>query len=133
MNIRQLLISISAICVVSGSVFGQVFPGRKGFDAHGGYLSSTGKATGRLQLETIDGRHFLITPEGHGFLSIGVTHAGFPMKQQHERGHNSHIRMLTCQTTEFRCELPQRAAPAVVIAGEVLVARMKKEPDSDLG
>ncbi len=53
--------------------FSEVFPSEKGFDRYGGYLAYEGKATGRFHLETIDGRHFLITPDGHGFISIGVT------------------------------------------------------------
>lgn len=51
-----------------------VFPGKEGFDKYGGYKSIKGNATGRFHLETINGRHYLITPEGHGFISIGVTH-----------------------------------------------------------
>lgn len=31
-------------------------------------------ATGMFRLERINGRHCLVTPEGHGFLSLGVTH-----------------------------------------------------------
>ena len=52
----------------------EVLPGEKGFDNFGGYLSIKGKATGHFHLDTINGRHYLITPEGHGFISIGVTH-----------------------------------------------------------
>ncbi len=72
-------------CLISGSLFAQVFPDRKGFDRYGGYLAIKGTATGRFHLETIDGRHFLITPDGHGFLSIGVTHTGAIGHPEHQR------------------------------------------------
>ena len=51
-----------------------VFPNQKGFDRHGGYLNHQGTGTGRFHLEEINGRHFLVTPEGYGFFSLGVTH-----------------------------------------------------------
>ncbi|MEM6631877.1 MAG: hypothetical protein AAF694_19530 [Bacteroidota bacterium] len=51
-----------------------VFSGIEGFDPYGGYLSIKGKATGHFHLDTLNGRHYLITPAGHGFISIGVTH-----------------------------------------------------------
>ncbi|MEM0969592.1 MAG: hypothetical protein AAGJ31_09600, partial [Verrucomicrobiota bacterium] len=53
----------------SGGLAAEVFPGKEGFDRYGGYLAVKGEATGRFHLEKIDGRHFLITPDGHGFLS----------------------------------------------------------------
>jgi hypothetical protein len=61
---------------MSAGAFAEVFPDKKGFDNYGGYLNIKGKTTGRFHLETIDGRHFLVTPDGHGFLSIGVVHIG---------------------------------------------------------
>ena len=61
---------------MSGSLFAEVFPDREGFDRYGGYLSVKGTATGRFHLETIDDRHFLITPEGHGYIALGVCHTG---------------------------------------------------------
>ena len=62
------------VCVMVGVLSAEVFPERSGFDRYGGYLAYKGTATGRFHLETIGDRHFLITPEGHGFISIGVTH-----------------------------------------------------------
>ncbi|MEM9282586.1 MAG: hypothetical protein AAGA96_12225, partial [Verrucomicrobiota bacterium] len=56
-------------CLMSSSLLADVFPGKEGFDPYGGYLNIKGEATGRFHLEEIDGRHFLITPDGHGFLS----------------------------------------------------------------
>ena len=75
-NAYRLFILISAIRLLSGNLSAEVFPDKPGFDRFGGYLSYTGTATGRFHLETIGGRHFLVTPEGHGFISIGVTHTG---------------------------------------------------------
>lgn len=64
-----------------------VFPAKPGFDKYGGYLAWKGAATGRFHLETIGGRHFLITPDGHGFLSHGVTHTrglGIPEESRYD-------------------------------------------------
>lgn len=44
------------------------------FDAYGGYKGITAKATGFFRLEKIDGRHFLITPEGNGYRALGINH-----------------------------------------------------------
>ena len=76
MNARRLFTLILVIRLMSGSLSAEVFPEKNGFDRYGGYLSYKGTATGRFHLETIGGRHFLVTPEGHGFISIGVTHTG---------------------------------------------------------
>lgn len=72
---RQVILFFTA-CLMAGSLQAEVFPGKKGFDPYGGYLNIKGTATGRFHLEQINGRHFLITPDGHGFVSIGVTHTG---------------------------------------------------------
>lgn len=66
----------SIILVVTTSLSAQVFPGKKEFDKYGGYLSIKAKKTGHFHVEKIGGRHFLVTPDGHGFLSVGVTHTG---------------------------------------------------------
>ena len=76
MNRKRPVAFVLMTCLMSGSLFAQVFPDAEGFDPCGGYLNIKGKATGRFHLEQIDGRHFLVTPEGHGFFSVGVTHTG---------------------------------------------------------
>jgi hypothetical protein len=43
-------------------------------DSYGGVSALTGKATGFFHLDEIDGRHFLITPEGHGYRALGINH-----------------------------------------------------------
>jgi len=76
MNSNQLRTIILFFCCASNSLLAEVFPGREGFDRYGGYLALKGEATGHFHLDLINGRHFLITPEGHGFVSIGVSHTG---------------------------------------------------------
>lgn len=76
MKTRRLLILALATGLMSGGLCAEVFPEKKGFDRYGGYLSRKGTATGRFHLDTIGGRQFLVTPEGHGFIAIGVTHTG---------------------------------------------------------
>ena len=73
---RRLVTLLAITCLMSGSASAQVFPGKTGFDAYGGYINIKGEATGRFHLETIDDRHFLITPEGHGYSALGVCHTG---------------------------------------------------------
>jgi len=44
----------------------------QGFDAYGGLLAMPMKATGFFRKEKIDGRWWLVTPEGHAFFNKGV-------------------------------------------------------------
>lgn len=46
-------------------------------DRYGGALDVATAASGRFRVEEIDGRHWLVTPEGHGFFSAGVSHTTF--------------------------------------------------------
>ena len=43
-------------------------------DAFGGTMIVRSKPTGRFYVEKIDGRWWFVTPEGNGFLSVGVNH-----------------------------------------------------------
>ena len=45
-----------------------------GYDSWGGWNGVTTTATGRFRTERIDGVWWLITPDGHGFFSVGVDH-----------------------------------------------------------
>ena len=45
-----------------------------GFDSYGGNRMIKGRATGFFHVQEIDGRHFLITPEGHGYRALGINH-----------------------------------------------------------
>lgn len=42
------------------------------YDEYGGYTALQGDATGWFHTEIIDGRHWLVTPDGHGFYFTGV-------------------------------------------------------------
>ncbi len=44
------------------------------FDSFGGNMAIQGEATGFFHLEEIDGRHFLVTPEGNGYRALGLNH-----------------------------------------------------------
>ena len=44
-------------------------------DRYGGLLSIDAEATGWFRVENIDGRDYFITPDGHAFFSLGVTHS----------------------------------------------------------
>ena len=48
--------------------------GESEFDKYGGCTIIKGMATEFFHLEEIDGRHFLITPEGHGYRALGINH-----------------------------------------------------------
>jgi len=69
--LRTFVGSIPLIALLTASC---VAGGGGGADRYGGALSMKGKATGAFHLEKINGRHCLVTPDGHGFLSLGVVH-----------------------------------------------------------
>ncbi len=46
-------------------------------DVYGGLVSIRGKKTGFFHVERLDGRAWLITPDGNGFLSKGINHLSF--------------------------------------------------------
>lgn len=46
------------------------------FDRYGGSKAIKGRATGWFHIEEVKGRWFFITPEGHGYIPIGVNHVG---------------------------------------------------------
>ena len=43
-------------------------------DSYGGFTDVKGEKTGFFHTEKIDGRWMLVTPEGHGFWGIGMSH-----------------------------------------------------------
>ena len=45
-----------------------------GFDPWGGWRGITTAATGRFRVERLEGVWWLVTPDGHGFFSMGVDH-----------------------------------------------------------
>ena len=46
-------------------------------DKYGGFTRIRARATGFFRVEQLNGRWWLITPEGHGFLSVGVNHVDY--------------------------------------------------------
>jgi agarase len=46
-------------------------------DRFGGALEIESEATGRFRVEEIDGRHWFITPDGHGLFSAGINHVNW--------------------------------------------------------
>jgi hypothetical protein len=67
--VRTLLL---ALTLVASTAFAA--PPDPGYDSWGGWLGVTTTATGRFRTERIDGVWWLITPDGHGFFSVGVDH-----------------------------------------------------------
>jgi hypothetical protein len=43
-------------------------------DAYGGFTDIVGKRTGFFHTQQIAGRWWLVTPEGHGFFGVGISH-----------------------------------------------------------
>jgi hypothetical protein len=62
---------IFALSLLATALLSPASPGR---DEFGGLLSIKGSATGHFHLEEIGGRICLVTPDGHGFFSLGITH-----------------------------------------------------------
>ena len=50
--------------------------GAADLDDYGGWTDISATATGVFYIETISGRHLLVTPDGHGFIALGVNHLG---------------------------------------------------------
>lgn len=61
-----VLLSIPASCLAQSN-------GR--YDKYGGVVAIKGLKTGWFHVEQINDRWLFVTPEGHGFFSLGVTHA----------------------------------------------------------
>ncbi len=54
-----------------------LFPGTtqgQQLDRYGGFLDIEGKPTGFFHTERINDRWWLVSPDGHGFFGIGVSH-----------------------------------------------------------
>ena len=52
------------------------------FDRFGGYIGIQRKATGFFRVEEVAGRWMFITPEGHGYVALGVNHIDVFLKDQ---------------------------------------------------
>ena len=58
------------------------FPVQAQYDTYGGWVKLKGKKTGFFHTEQIDGRWWLVTPEGHVFISKGVCSVS-PARNRH--------------------------------------------------
>lgn len=56
------------------SVFFSLSASAKELDAYGGFTDIKGEETGFFHTQRIDDRWWLVTPEGHGFFGIGLSH-----------------------------------------------------------
>lgn len=54
------------------------------FDKFGGWKNIQGQKTGYFHTEMIDGKWWLVTPDGYGFISKGVNAFGFPEGKEKE-------------------------------------------------
>ncbi|MEM1443700.1 MAG: hypothetical protein AAGF67_15245, partial [Verrucomicrobiota bacterium] len=79
---RSLVPLFFAVGLGVSALLGLIFLGNSGmadesgsgFDSFGGNKAFRSEATGFFHLEEIDGRHYLITPEGHGYRALGINH-----------------------------------------------------------
>lgn len=67
---RRARIACVALLAVLGLGFDRCDP--DALDRYGGWRGIASDATGRFRVEEIDGRWWLVTPEGHAFFSAGV-------------------------------------------------------------
>lgn len=66
-------LGVLAIAVLTALTVGRAAE-VSGLDAYGGWRDIVTKATGWFRLDTVEGRSLLVTPEGHGFLALGINH-----------------------------------------------------------
>lgn len=64
-----LLLFLLIILFDNNITFGQIK-----LDSYGGWIDVKATKTGWFHIEEINGRFLLITPEGHGFIALGVNH-----------------------------------------------------------
>ena len=57
-----------ALLLSLGGIHGQQL------DQYGGFLDFEGERTGFFHTQRIDGRWWLVTPDGHGFFGVGISH-----------------------------------------------------------
>jgi hypothetical protein len=70
---RRTIVAIqTALLLSSATVVAEELP----LDRYQGYAAVRREASGEFRTEQIDGRWFLITPDGHPYLTIGINHVG---------------------------------------------------------
>ena len=66
--------SKTAILALLTSVVISLSASAQELDTYGGFADIKGKKTGFFHTQKIDGRWWLVTPDGHGFFGIGLSH-----------------------------------------------------------
>ena len=69
---RRLSTFLTALMLISVPTVG--VGDEPAFDQYGGLKTIKAEATGFFRLEKFEGRHFLVTPEGHGYRALGINH-----------------------------------------------------------
>lgn len=66
-----------AVILFTGLLAGLASPAVNEYDAYGGWLKLKGKKTGFFHVEQIQGRWWLVTPEGNAFFSKGICNVSY--------------------------------------------------------
>lgn len=75
-GLRKTIINVKALLLTSLFVPILIFAQEPGYDAYGGRTDlRINEGNGFFQLGKINGKHFLVTPEGNAFRSIGLNHS----------------------------------------------------------
>ena len=69
MKMSRIAIALSSLLALSACEL----PAAE-LDAYGGFIDIVGERTGFFHTQEIDGRWWLVTPEGHGFFGVGISH-----------------------------------------------------------
>ena len=59
---------------IAANLFCATAEAEEAFDSYGGNRAIPGTATGYFHLGKVEGRHYLITPEGHAYRALGINH-----------------------------------------------------------
>jgi hypothetical protein len=86
-------------------------------DRYGGTTAIRREATGFFRVEQINGRWLFVTPEGHGFLALGVNHVGKFMEGQAD----AFVRRIGGERRQADTALFQAMADLGLNAGEAYV------------
>jgi len=66
-----------------------------GYDEYGGFLLLQGRKTGFFHVKIIDGKHWLVDPEGNLFISKGANHVSYWSDYAPSLGHNPYNRVVS--------------------------------------
>ena len=98
-RVRRLGVAAACACALIGlpglsgpSGTGRAVAADPALDAYGGWAGTTEVATGFFRTQQVDGRWWLIDPEGHPFFSNGINHVvpeGTPDRNGHAAYHEA--------------------------------------------